>query len=745
MLEFLRNHQRYFFFLIAFVVITSFVFFGTFSAINEGGTTREDREIAKAVDGSSVKESEIRLLARFLATDQYDLDLKSQSPNLCNDGVIRNDLIKTGLADLIASSYFDLLQDSIKEKIDRVKRYKHYIHPQEPEISVLSVWNRFAPGITEPFRHLMSSESVTLRDFRNLSQLYLQQAACSPEFVKKLLIYQVRQNPNIALDPRIQYEDFSLCGSRSLTDWFGSEFLEISAEFIINGARAAESKGYRVSIEEAKGDLQRNFRQSIEKISQGKNRPELTLSQHLRTLGFDLKSAAKVWRSVLLFRRYFEGVGRAAFSDRLPSRDFESFVREAAVVQLYRWPSALQLRDLQDLVQLQLYIQSVSEMQDPLALPQSYLSLKEIANRSPELIGTRYRAKVATVDKNQLGLRATLKEMIEWTLEEKNWSSLRSQFSFLPLCKTREERFASLERLDPAVRSQLNSTVRAYLVEQHPEWIQDSLATADKEEKTIEITHSWTSLPWILNGRDLKAKLELGPVVSYSEDGMTFTSFDQVEKIQDEFLLTFREAKRRGILGQLADRFLDLEYGKIRSKHKEIFQTKEGGWKSLSQVKDEVAYYALLPLMRSIAKEGETYSTYAHRRLESYSNKALAALQLNPSDSRYIQSGEDPIHDQFKLEKKQQDIQRTAQEEWMKEQAFVMVPKQWSPVHISPDGEIAFFYFEEKKQKEAPIFDRISLAQQTLASDAKRYLAENLLEQTQKKGSITLLTNGGEE
>lgn len=74
----------------------------------------------------------------------------------------------------------------------------------------------------------------------------------------------------------------------------------------------------------------------------------------------------------------------------------------------------------------------------------------------------------------------------------------------------------------------------------------------------------------------------------------------------------------------------------------------------------------------------------------------------------------------------------------MKEQAFLMLPNQWSPVHVAEDGEIVFFYVRERKPADLPLLERLSFGKETLSNDAKRYLAERLIETTQKKQAIVI-------
>ena len=74
----------------------------------------------------------------------------------------------------------------------------------------------------------------------------------------------------------------------------------------------------------------------------------------------------------------------------------------------------------------------------------------------------------------------------------------------------------------------------------------------------------------------------------------------------------------------------------------------------------------------------------------------------------------------------------------MKEQAFMMLPEVWSPIHVDEHGEIVFFYLKERKTHADPILDQIVLAKQTLGADAKIYAAEKLLKKVKKKNAMVI-------
>ncbi len=659
MLEFFRKYQRYFFFVITVVVIASFSFFGTYSAFG-GETERKDKVIGQAIDGSNVMLSEVQKLSRFIATDREDsIYGRGLPPNFCNDGVVRYDFIKAKLAHLLVNDYFDALKGDFAARLEKVKRFRPYVHPEAEFLSARTVWQHLLPSLNSELAVLQAEKEVSLAVFAHLAQLYQFQGQLQPETLRRILIYQHQQYPWLTIDQRLSYDDLALFGFHSIGDWFGRDFVDLVAQFILNAAKAAEERGYRVSLEEAKGDLIHHFQESLQKLAEAKMKSDFNFQQHLRSLGFDERSASESWRKVLLFRRYFHDVGETAFIDSLPYRDFAEYAKEVAVVQQYEWP--IKVNSAQDLAELQFYIKAVSNKTG--GLPTTFLSVDEVEKKTPQLVQTTYKAKVGEVSKKQLSLRSSMKEVWEWELT--HWDQIRKKFS-LADAEGRDERFQVLERLEPKLRAQVDGFAREAIVDQNQGWVDEALAAAPLNEKI-----------WTTSGNEEP---------NLKEEGVYYR-IENLEKVEDKHILAF--AKARAVLAKLV--------GKV-----------EGDY----------------------AKEKNPFA--------SASKEALAALQKNPTDSKWIQSGKEPLADQFKLERNTQEIQRNSQENWMKEQAFLMLPDLWSPIHLADDGKILFFYLQEKKTTPAPILDQLAFGKETLAADAQAYVTERLLQVVKKKKAIVI-------
>ncbi len=674
MLEILRRYQRYVF----FVVIASFSFFGVYSTFDRQ-EVREDVVMGTTAAGEPILASQMQALGRFLAKDREDGG--EGPPNFCNDGVIRYDFLRTRLADLIVTQYFASFQEDFAARLERAKRFQLYAHPKNSAIGVESLWNQFVPGMTQAFHKLQEIERVSPAVFEQLSRLYAQQGFLRPEMLRQFLSYQ-EQLQGLEKDPRLARQDLSLFGFHSAADWFGPQFVERVSRFVLEAASAASSKGVRVSLEEAKGDLMHNFQESMER-----SKEKISYADQLRLLGLDERTAAEMWQKVLLFRRYFQDVGYATFVDRLPYQKFAHFALEDHLVDEYRFPFALST--LNDLYQFQMYLKGVS----PAPLwPTSFFSLEEVEKKSPELVQTPYKLKVAWVTKTQAGLRIPLKEVWEWQLE--NWSKVAREFP--PLSEQvvlREDRFAALHQLEPAVRTRLDAWSRQQIVGHTPSWIDAAIEVAPKQELEAGVSAEYV---YLTGGVRLPSKEFFEGVRIGS--GNAFYRLEDAEKVGEKHVISFEQARS-------------------------VF----------SVPKEEVVRSTLKEVFKAIGSADQDDSHYITHRFAAAAKSAWEALQDNPEDPQWIAGNDcEPFLAQWKLQCTEKHVQRTSQDKWMKEHALMMIPNQWSPIQIPSVGAISFFYLKGKTPIQEPVLEQMNFGYEILAADAERVLAEHLLQQIHK-------------
>ena len=102
MLEFFRKYQSIIYIFVTVVIVISFSFFGTYSTIVSNPV--RDQVVFTAIDGTAVKRSDLDEMVIFISTDSQDKLLfgGAWGPNFLNDGVIRKDVLTTGMGEVLA-------------------------------------------------------------------------------------------------------------------------------------------------------------------------------------------------------------------------------------------------------------------------------------------------------------------------------------------------------------------------------------------------------------------------------------------------------------------------------------------------------------------------------------------------------------------------------------------------------------------------------------------------------------------
>ena len=185
--------------------------------------------------------------------------------------------------------------------------------------------------------------------------------------LRYVLRYQEKQYNWLQPDEKLNQIDLSLFGYHTIEDWFGPHFTRLVSEFIINAAILAEKQGYDVSKAEVLADLVRNtqvsYQQNRDNPNLGVTSPEEYLSEQLRRMNMDQARAVKVWRQVLLFRRYFHDAGATALVDPVVNKNLHQFAHENITVDLFQLPKSLQLASYDDLQKFEAYLQAVRKIE----------------------------------------------------------------------------------------------------------------------------------------------------------------------------------------------------------------------------------------------------------------------------------------------------------------------------------------------------------------------------------------------
>lgn len=788
MLDFFRKYQRYFFIVIAIVIVISFSFFGTHSTLS-GPQKVEDRCIGQGVDGSKIMQSDLDLMIRFLSSDRNDLSLaeKGVMPNFINDGVIRKDLLGTGIGEQLVKAYFEDLREELNDRMIHHKSFRPYKHPTAPFISVENLWTQVLPSQkTHLETFLYKTEEMTPEAFGLLVNLYLGESAFPPNILREYLMFQQRHYKWIEPDPALERVNLNLFHCKSIEEWFGRRFVELAAQFVINAQLIAKERGYKVSYEEARVDLVRNGYEAMQAQLRKKEISEEEMGklwkQQLYSLGMSEKEAVGVWQKVMLFRRLFEDVGGAVFVDPHVYNTFYSFASKTAEIDLYHLPDALELKDFSSLMKLELYLDQVSEnRKEALMLPQSFASAEEIEKSCPELVEQRFLVEVAHVRRDDVALDVSVKETWEWQLEEDNFALLVKEFPQLALKKAEDAEgyFAALEGLPPQEREKVDRFSRGKIVESHPDWIQEALNQKHVKLQEVSLSLGGEAVPFegirsgetllaLFSKAALKGDLDTHPeslaaknqLELFTEDGETYYRFHVVDRDLTKVVLTFEEANERGILDALLERHLESQYPKVRTKNPGVFKTENNEWKPLSEVKNEVGRVvfaeALANIEKGISELGvslpedrfERLDTfYPKYRLFPYVRLAEKEIRTLGDESRFLKRSVSvneegslgtklSLEEQWSLVKERKMFKNHDKNPWFSSDVFSMVEKSWSEVAHRSEGRLSFFQLQEKSVPSGNFAPEMKQGQSILSKEAERHLMTDVIERIQKTNAI---------
>jgi GcvH upstream region-like protein len=542
MLQFFRKYQKILFLFVTIMVVTSFLFFGTYQAI-------------APIWHRKAETSYVEQMARFLDTESWMESRKILSANFLNDGVVSKEFLETGLGALLAQAYPDRFKDDFAVSHAKEKKYVPYVHPTLPTLSAELLWPFFAPDVPVKLKALQTGNG----GFNERNALFLTQKQFPPSFFAQVVRYQ-EYNTGAKPDSRLAKDDLPLFGYHTLSDWYGPQYVEAIAELVIRIAAESRKLGYKVSRSEMLAELvvrsQENFQGLQGKIALPVSDGYGWMQFYLRQIGMTEETALKIWEDVTLFRRLMHAIGDAALIDTLLMDQFYAFAYENATIELYQMPAECRLKSQADLEGLEAYLAAVGQKASAFDIPQDYLPLETIKAKAPELVGRRYTLEYAHTSKKALQAKVSVKETVDWECDPKNWQEIQQQFP--GLTQKVGTPFDILEKMDAKNRKLIDTYTRKQIVNIHPEWIQEALLADEMQEKQLFLSYapSQKTFEGIADSAQLmKIFEEKNEVIGYSQDAHHYYRFLMQDKNSHDEILTFKEASQSGILATLSEQF----------------------------------------------------------------------------------------------------------------------------------------------------------------------------------------------
>lgn len=768
MIKFIQKYQKYFYIVITTVIVISFSFFGTSGAID--GPNLHEQVAFTALDGTQVSRGELEQMVLFLQSDVQDKRIyrhPNMAPNFLNDGVVQKDFLETGMANLLIQDYADLLKSDLDVRQAREKTFKPYVHPKIPFVAAEMVWNYVSPTINSNLKKLQSAQNPLQPDkLQSRIDLYLAERNFPAPYLTELLWRQQGQHEWLEKDENLPYLDLSLFGYHNLDDWFGPKFIRLVAEFIYNAALVAEKKGYHVSKEEAWADLLYNGGQSYNEMARAKLTGALSQSEYinlqLRHMGMDSARATKIWQKVLLFRRLFHDIANSQMIEPKTLTLPNAWASEYVAGDLYSLPPSLHLSDIVDLAEFEHYMASTSKGQKSTLIPSDTpISAVELAKLHPEFVEKRYLVALKQADLKSLEARISLKDTWEWETHAENFKMLKKEFADLGIIagETIEERVQALDHLPDTMRTKVDHFARHQIARGKTEWVENALQQAESNPETlvVRLKGGKDPLPGFKDRKTLIEKLDKAPLreeIRLEGDDAVF-QVQVLDRSPDLEIASFAEVKQSGALAESLNKVLEPYYQTIKTQHDDKFKKEAGGYRNFNDVKRQVAELWLAPKWKEIKEalpsKGENLipETLASQRFVAWAEKVKGAAdkslyiradKVDESEAEKLPQ-KAAWDEQFKWQKIEKKLTRSGEDPAIreKEKLFHLKAHEWSPILLAPNGNVTFFYVNERKGQMDPAL----LAVQTLrirssmGEEAEKIYMKGLLAEIKEKKAIS--------
>lgn len=772
MFDFLRKYQKFFLALTAGAMIISFAFFGTYSTITNNEKI-PNRIIGTRIDKSPVYQVEFEQLKRFINSDRHDV--KQGFANILNDGVIRYDFMNDGIGSILAKNYFDQIKESFGEKIETKKKYRGYRHPYNSAITAENLWANFAPNLLMQLKQFQSKQGgADETSFEDLASLYLEEQNFPSAVLRQYLRIQEYQGGESRKDPNLQSQDLSLFRASSVEDWFGKSYLDLCAMFIENVASYASKNGYKVTDGEAKADL---YRICLETIKNQNPNHELTEDQlqnayqyTVNGLGMREKDITSVWKKVLLFRKYMKDSSNSVFLDTNFYQNFNAFSSEKADVTLYKINDNMKLDSLWDLFQLKYYQDAVYNKSPGLiSSDASQKNLESIESSHPELIERRFYLECSQIDIKDAYEHIGLKQMWDWQKNPDNYAKLEDSFPILRFSgnQTIENVLANLQGSN---RAEIDTLSKKLMVLENRELLEQAFANTSSEKKVYSFSEKGVNFPF----RGIKKRKEfialLTSALENPADAKELELFRANDKnfyrilVLEDFgkkeVMPFQDAKNAGVVNELLTKKLSSTYESIRIKDPLAYQSANGDFKPITQVRELVGKQVYSKLLKDMentyVKTGEKLLGdsldqpsffYLSNCFRPYMTEVLSKVRSDEDFDVFKASIDEEsvfaradLTSQWLLEKENVVVERSKAHQLIGKEVFSKKKNFLSSVEASDNQ--AFFYRLNKvyKDENLDVANLVEDARSTLTKDAKKEVMKTLLEEFAKEdGSMQIV------
>jgi hypothetical protein len=632
-------------------VVITMLFFGTGGKNIPQGI--EEKKVVYQLGSKdvvrSVTKKQIEAMKTYLNFDLgYGLNDVLERQNIFSDGFFI-ELISSDFGKKITSLHYDLLKDDFDQRMKVHKRqrlYKHWSGKLNLEDRLEMHATSFYDSIKKVQEKGRAVDISLLHDMIDLSNLQME---FTPDNMKSMMRVLIRDN-KLGVDSMLKRRNFALFQAKSNEDFFGSSFIELFAQVILEGAAYARDHNFYVSYEEAEGVIMRHALDLIEHKFTAIEEPEerfQLLTRFEKGLGLSRRDLVKSAQAVMMFQKMLRNVDNSLFLDKMSLAKLFSFHVDTLLVKKVTSNKNLKIRNIQDALELNSYLASLGDLKHPLIPPLEVFEEGQILERAPHLFTEAYVLKLAACSKKRIAADLSLQKVWSFQTSDEGWKTISDKFSFGSM-KSKDDRFDFLQQLEKEKKRAVDLYSRNEIVQYRIDLIKKNLSRQELKKDTFHFNDQVRSkiFPESFDENrfiaDISALKEGDALDCYTQDNELYFRVVLIEKPNKKTLLSFEEAKSGGCLAKMVDDALA-----VFTKSDNL----SGDFRDKMLIK-LLTNRSSNELVKGVLKsEGEKKVFFAHQKqilddhkknqLKSSTNKHLKQFNLSIVPQKIARSGEE--------------------------------------------------------------------------------------------------------
>ncbi|MEG1542087.1 MAG: hypothetical protein RR302_02435 [Victivallaceae bacterium] len=556
MLSFFYRHQKTCMIVAIASLVFSFVSVGIFQLVEGLGKRSQcGATVFATPEGVEIKETRFKALVNFCDVESTPFGGNPLDWNFLNKGLVSEWFLNRSFGQIVFEKL--RLKEIYESKNAFEKKYRFYRREDAPFIASEEVWKSSASGFFSALNDFLNhNEPSSVEGFRLRVALFTEEKAFPPAFLQRMLQYR-QEMYGLPVDQRL-YSDpssFSLFGYKTLSDWFGRDYIKTIAGVVCCGASKAEKNGFKISKKEAKlfmlAKAHESFKFCCEKLKFRGSFDEFFLA-YLRKLDCSETVLIEIYRDIMLFEKLMQSMKGLSPFDFHPIKDFSMWAGESVDVELVHLPQELILSSIDDLASFEAYIDAVyPPCKNLLDLSDNRFSPNDVKKKEERLVGRSYEMDYVVLSLKELESGVTVQELRDWQRDPVNKSVLVHEFPFLSS--------GEIISLDKNTKKKVDSFSRRQLILGKPDLIKNMLKNKPVTRATIILSKGKDPiLDGIKDGMKLDELLSLyTELEAYSQDDRLFYSFKVINRSEREEILSLSDARRRGILDTAAEKYHD--------------------------------------------------------------------------------------------------------------------------------------------------------------------------------------------